>query len=266
MTTASFSEPLTRPKNDTLQTSCSRRLMEHKLNRLSGSSQHGLALKVLASPQRSMFTARAALSASGAACCCGHPCSMTVRCLTAASTDAVSGQRPHRRPGTCCSDRSLISKGNGLCPSFSTHGHNACRSLLRVDRFSASIGLVRFQKKRSSTAFWLAHADDQGDEFALGTVNATMAHHDGQCQVLLTSCSASSAIVLALTNGRQQASITGLCHRPASSCSLLGLHAPVSRGPDLSWDSRRALHRSPPNEFDSHDPSGRRLLGQFITM
>ena len=42
---------------------------------------------------------------------------------------------------------------------------------------------------------WLAHADDQRDEFALGTVNATMALHGGQCQGLLTSCSASSAIV-----------------------------------------------------------------------
>ena len=52
----------------------------------------------------------------------------------------------------------------------------------------------------------------------------------------------------------------GLCHRPVSSCSLLGLLAHVSRGPGMSWDSRRALHRSPPNEFDCHDPSGRRLL------
>ena len=42
---------------------------------------------------------------------------------------------------------------------------------------------------------WLAHADDQRDEFALGTVNATVALHGGQCQMLVTSCSASSAIV-----------------------------------------------------------------------
>ena len=42
---------------------------------------------------------------------------------------------------------------------------------------------------------WLAHADDQGDEFALGAVNATTALHGGQCQVLLTSCSVSSGIV-----------------------------------------------------------------------
>ena len=39
---------------------------------------------------------------------------------------------------------------------------------------------------------WLAHADDQRDVFALGTVNATMALHGGQCQVLS----------VALTTGR----------------------------------------------------------------
>ena len=42
--------------------------------------------------------------------------------------------------------------------------------------------------------------------------------------------------------------------------------SPVSRGPGLSWDSRHALHRSPPNEFGCHDPSGRRLLGHSLTM
>ena len=80
-------QTLTRTKNDTLRTSSFRRLIEHKLNRLSGSIQHILALKVLASPQRSLFMARAALSASSAACCCGfwaRCCSMTVRCPTAA--------------------------------------------------------------------------------------------------------------------------------------------------------------------------------------
>ena len=29
------------------------------------------------------------------------------------------------------------------------------------------------------------------------------------------------------------------------------------RSPDSSWDTRRALHRSPPNEFDCHAPSSR---------
>ena len=33
-----------------------------------------------------------------------------------------------------------------------------------------------------------------------------------------------------------------------------------------SWDSRRALHKSPPNEFDWHAPSSRRSCRQSITM
>ena len=37
--------------------------MEHKLNRLSGSIQHNLALNVLASPQRSLLTALATVVA-----------------------------------------------------------------------------------------------------------------------------------------------------------------------------------------------------------
>ena len=41
----------------------------------------------------------------------------------------------------------------------------------------------------------LAHADDQREDFTLDTVYATMALRGGQCQGLLTSCSASSAIV-----------------------------------------------------------------------
>ena len=40
----------------------------------------------------------------------------------------------------------------------------------------------------------------------------------------------------------------------------------ASRGPDSSWDSRRALHRSPPNEFDCHAPSSRGSARPFITM
>ena len=42
--------------------------------------------------------------------------------------------------------------------------------------------------------------------------------------------------------------------------------SPASRGPDLSWDSRRALHRSPPNEFDRHASSSRGSLRSSITM
>ena len=60
---------LTRPKNDTLHTCSSRRLIEHKLNELSGSIQHSLALKVLASPPAFSFTRLVQL------CCCGcWPC------------------------------------------------------------------------------------------------------------------------------------------------------------------------------------------------
>ena len=44
------------------------------------------------------------------------------------------------------------------------------------------------------------------------------------------------------------------------ACSLLGLLTLASRGPDLSWDSRRAFHKSPPNELDRHGPSRRGLL------
>ena len=41
---------------------------------------------------------------------------------------------------------------------------------------------------------------------------------------------------------------------------------PTSRGPDLSWDSRRALHKSPPNEFDRHASSSRGSHRSSITM
>ena len=54
--------------------------MEHKLNELSGSIQHSLALGVLASPPA----------------------------FSVDKAYAVSGQRPHRRLGTCCSDRLLL--------------------------------------------------------------------------------------------------------------------------------------------------------------
>ena len=50
-------------------------------------------------------------------------------------------------------------------------------------------------------------------------------------------------------------------HDICSDCFL-----PASRGPGLSWDSRRALHKSPPNEFDCHDPSSRGSLRPCISM
>ena len=40
------------------------------------------------------------------------------------------------------------------------------------------------------------------------------------------------------------------CLRPVEPRRLFRLLLPVSRGPDSSWDSRRALHKSPPNELD----------------
>ena len=42
--------------------------------------------------------------------------------------------------------------------------------------------------------------------------------------------------------------------------------SPASRGPSLSWDSRRALQKSPPNEFDCHAPSSRGSFRPCITM
>ena len=55
----------------------------------------------------------------------------------------------------------------------------------------------------------------------------------------------------------------GLCRRLVDSWCLLGLRLPVSRGPSLSWDSRRAFRRSPPNEFDNH---ASRTLRSSVTM
>ena len=45
-----------------------------------------------------------------------------------------------------------------------------------------------------------------------------------------------------------------------AECTLLGLLTPTSHGPDSSWDSRRAFHRSPPKELDRHAASRRGLL------
>ena len=42
--------------------------------------------------------------------------------------------------------------------------------------------------------------------------------------------------------------------------------SPASRGPSLSWDSRRTLQKSPPNEFDCHAPSSRGSFRPCITM
>ena len=40
----------------------------------------------------------------------------------------------------------------------------------------------------------------------------------------------------------------------------------ASCSPDSGWDTRRALHRSPPNESDCHAPSSRGSFRQCITM
>ena len=75
------------------------------------------------------------------------------------------------------------------------------------------------------------------------------------CHVPLTSCSTSSDAALMLCDAcGDWTSGAGLCRR-----LVLGLRLPVSGGPGLSWDSRRAFHKSPPNEFDSHAPSSRGL-------
>ena len=106
-----------------------------------------------------------------------------------------------------------------------------------------------------------------GSLLALSTT--TMGFRGGQCQVLLTSCSASSAIVQRDVDDWWTSKAI-LHHGPLPpTCEFMQsarIAFPVSRGPGLSWNSRRALHGSPPNEFDCHDPSGRRLLGQSLTM
>ena len=79
------------------------------------------------------------------------------------------------------------------------------------------------------------------------------------CHVPLTSCSASSDSVLVLCDacwtGHQDGPLSSTC----GLMILLGLRLPVSRGPGLSWDFRRAFHRSPPNDFDNHAPSSHGL-------
>ena len=53
---------------------------------------------------------------------------------------------------------------------------------------------------------------------------------------------------------------------PVDSCRLLGLGYSALHGPDPSWDCRRVLHtRTPPNELDRHDPSGRGLHSSRCT-
>ena len=41
--------------------------------------------------------------------------------------------------------------------------------------------------------------------------------------------------------------------QPCDPCRLLGLLHPASHGSDSSWDCRRVIHRTSPNEFDRHD-------------
>ena len=57
------------------------------------------------------------------------------------------------------------------------------------------------------------------------------------------------------TGHQARASVVDLwTHDVCSDCLSLFPAAQV-----LSWDSRRAFHRSPPNEIDSHAPSSRRF-------
>ena len=42
---------------------------------------------------------------------------------------------------------------------------------------------------------------------------------------------------------------------PVDPCRLLGLLRPASHGSDSSWDCRRVIHKTLPNEFDRPDPS-----------
>ena len=80
------------------------------------------------------------------------------------------------------------------------------------------------------------------------------------CHVPITSCSTSSDTILVLCDAcGDWTTGAGLSRRLVDSWCLLGLRLLVSRGQGLSWDSRRAFHRSPPNEFDNHTPSSRGL-------
>ena len=49
------------------------------------------------------------------------------------------------------------------------------------------------------------------------------------------------------------------------SCPPLGLCRPPLHGPDSGWDCRRVLHKTPPKEFDRHDPSDRGLHSSRCT-
>ena len=85
-----------------------------------------------------------------------------------------------------------------------------------------------------------------------------------RCSLLAQRHRPSFSVVL--TTGRQQAI---LHHGPLpSTCEFMQsarIACPCfTRPKGLSWDSRRALHKSPPEEFDWHDPPGRKLLGQSI--
>ena len=54
--------------------------------------------------------------------------------------------------------------------------------------------------------------------------------------------------------------LVGLLHvLLPSTPRLLGLCHPAVHGPESSWDCRRVLHKTPPNELDRHDPSARGL-------
>ena len=60
-------------------------------------------------------------------------------------------------------------------------------------------------------------------------------------------------------------SFTSCCPRPRGLVLSTRLCLPALHGPESSWDCRRVLHKTPPNELDRHDPSGRGLHSSRCT-
>ena len=60
-------------------------------------------------------------------------------------------------------------------------------------------------------------------------------------------------------------SFTSCCPRPRGFVPSSVLCLPALHGPESSWDCRRVLHKTPPNELDRHDPSGRGLHSSRCT-
>ena len=147
--------------------------------------------------------------------------------------------------------------------------------------------------------FWLGHVDAQRKSLQvcvillvqeLSSILPTLPWHSmvaARCHVLLTlaqrrqlGCvfdpSSPDLFLPSQGHGRGKCALIlrGVCkswtsgHIPSTLgfMTLLGLLPPASRGPDVSWDTRRPLHKSPPNEFNCHDSSSRGCLRSSITM